>query len=412
MKNLALIWQLGWRFLRTRHSNRFISVISLSSIIGVALGVTVLILVLSAMNGFERELKERLLAVVPQAELIAVDSPILDWQTMAADALSEPGVEAAAPFTLVEGLLQKGEKLKGVSVRGVDPQLERRVSDARRYMPAAAWQSLAGEGAPLVLGKALASELELKLGDRVTLLVPRPTSQGQRPPKRVVFTLTGLFDLGGEIDRTMAFTSLGKASQIRDFGQGVGGLRLKLVDLFDAPGVIRAVGYRQTHYLYLNDWTRTQGHLYADIQLIRSLMYLVLVLMVAVASFNIICSLVMAVRDKQAEIAILRTMGLERRAVMGAFLVQGALTGLTGCLLGAALGSALGWRLSDLVRALEQSLGVTLLSGEVYFIDFLPSQLIWSDVVTVTLLAFLVTVLASLYPAWQAARQEPAQALR
>ncbi|SDI84640.1 lipoprotein-releasing system permease protein [Ferrimonas sediminum] len=411
MSRMSLVWGLGWRFLRTRHSNRFISFISVSSIVGVALGVTVLILVLSAMNGFERELKERLLAVVPHAEMIAVEAPIMDWHTMAAEAAIHKEVVASAPFTLVNGLLQKGDKLKGVSVRGVMPQWEQQVSEADHYMSSEAWQSLSASGKPLVLGKALAQQLKLEVGDRVTLMVPRPQSQGRRPPQRVVFTVTGLFDLGGEIDRTMAFTSLAVASEIRGFGDGVGGLRLKLDDLFAAPAVIRAVGYEQTHYLYLNDWTRTQGHLYSDIQLIRTLMYLVLVLMVAVASFNIICSLVMAVQDKQAEIAILRTMGLSRKAVMGAFVIQGALTGLTGCVLGAVLGSALAWRLSDLIRGLEQALGVKLLSGDVYFIDFLPSQLMLSDVVSVTCVAFVVTVLASLYPAWQAAKQEPAQAL-
>lgn len=411
MNQFALAWQLGWRFLRARNNNQFISFISLSSIVGVALGVLVLIVVLSAMNGFERELKQRLLAVVPHAELVAVDSPITDWRAMAADAEQEDSVVATAPFTLVNGLLMKGDTLKGISVRGIDPELESKVSAASDYMSDEAWRSLATDNRPLVLGKVLAKELGLALGDKVTLLVPRALHEGRRPPKREVFTLTGVFDLGGEIDRTTAFTNLGSASTIRQFGDGVGGVRLALADVFDAPSTVRRIGYRQDHYLYLNDWTRTQGHLYSDIQLIRMLMYVVLVLMVAVASFNIICSLVMSVRDKRSEIAILRTMGLGRKAVLLAFVIQGALTGLTGCLIGAVLGSALAWRLSSLLAYLEQLFGITILSGEVYFIDFLPSELILSDVLTVSAIAFVVTLIASLYPAWQAAKQEPARAL-
>ncbi|MBY5993866.1 lipoprotein-releasing ABC transporter permease subunit LolE [Ferrimonas balearica] len=406
-----LPWQIGWRFLRARNDNRFVSFISLSSVVGVALGVAVLILVLSAMNGFERELKDRLLAVVPHAEMTAIDTPIVDWPAMVQAAEAEPGVTAAAPFVLIEGLLQRGEVMKPVALRGVLPEWERSVSDAHRYMSDAAWQSLAEPEPNLVLGKALAQALGVEVGDRVSLLLPKAGNSPLAGYRTQFLTVSGLFDLGGEIDRTVAFTNLGAAAEMAQLGEGVSGVRIRAEDLFGAPQLIRNIGFAQLHPLYLTDWTRTQGHLYSDIQLIRTLTYLVLVLVVAVASFNIICSLVMSVRDKQAEIAILRTMGMSQRGILTSFMVQGVVTGALGCVIGAALGSLLAWKLSEVMAALESLFGIRFLSGDIYFIDFLPSQLHAQDVASVSLLAFLVTLVATWYPAWQASRLHPAQVL-
>ncbi|MBW3140303.1 lipoprotein-releasing ABC transporter permease subunit LolE [Halomonas denitrificans] len=406
-----LALQIGWRFLRARNNNRFVSFISLSSVVGVALGVTVLILVLSAMNGFERELKDRLLAVVPHAEMTAIDTPIVDWPAMVQSAEAEPGVAAAAPFVLIEGMLQKGDTMKPVALRGVLPKWEKDVSDAHRFMSDSAWNSLSDNQPNLVLGKALATQLGVEVGDRISLLLPRAGAGPLAGYRTRHLTITGLFDLGGEIDRTVAFTNLAAAAELAGMGDGVSGVRIRADNLFEAPQLIRNIGFAQHHPLYLTDWTRTQGHLYSDIQLIRTLTYLVLVLVVAVASFNIICSLVMSVRDKQAEIAILRTMGMGRRGILQSFMVQGALTGLLGCLIGAALGSILAWKLSDLMAALERLFGIRFLSGDIYFIDFLPSELHWQDVASVSLLAFAVTLVATWYPAWQASRLQPAQVL-
>ncbi|SHI14336.1 lipoprotein-releasing ABC transporter permease subunit LolE [Ferrimonas marina] len=409
-KPLAL--QIGWRFLRTRTSNGFVSFISLSSVVGITLGVAVLILVLSAMNGFERELRDRLLAVVPHGELVAMDGNLEGWPELVADAASEPGVEAAAPFVLIEGLLQRGDVMKPVSLRGVLPQWERQVSAAAQFMDEAAWQSLEQDEPVLVLGQALAQSLSVSVGDRVSLLMPSAGDNPLSAPRNVVFTVSGLFDLGGEIDRTAAFTNMARAADIAGLTAGASGVRIKVTDLFEAQQLVHNIGYRQAQYLLLSNWTRTQGHLYSDIQLVRMLTYLVLVLVVAVASFNIICSLVMSVRDKQAEIAILRTMGMSRGGILASFMVQGAATGAFGCLLGAIIGSLLAWKLSDLMAWIESALGINFLSGDVYFIDFLPSQLIWQDVVSVSLLAFVVTLIATWYPAWQASRLHPAQALQ
>ncbi|MBY5922227.1 lipoprotein-releasing ABC transporter permease subunit LolE [Ferrimonas balearica] len=403
--------QIGWRFLRARNNNRFVSFISLSSVVGVALGVAVLILVLSAMNGFERELKDRLLAVVPHAELTAIDAPIVDWPAMVQDAESEPGVSAAAPFVLIQGMLQKGDTMKPVALRGVLPQWEEKVSGAHRFMNDTAWNSLNENRPNLVLGKALAAQLGVEVGDRISLLLPKPGNRPLAGYRTKTLTITGLFDLGGEIDRTVAFTNLAAAAELAGLGDGVSGVRIRAENLFEAPQLIRNIGFAQQHPLYLTDWTRTQGHLYSDIQLIRTLTYLVLVLVVAVASFNIICSLVMSVRDKQAEIAILRTMGMSRRGILQSFMVQGAVTGLLGCVIGALLGSLLAWKLSDLMAGLERLFGIRFLSGDIYFIDFLPSELHLQDVISVSLLAFAVTLVATWYPAWQASRLQPAQVL-
>ncbi|MBY6188419.1 lipoprotein-releasing ABC transporter permease subunit LolE [Marinobacter hydrocarbonoclasticus] len=407
----SLSWQIGWRFLRARNHNRFVSFISLSSVVGVALGVAVLILVLSAMNGFERELKERLLAVVPHAELTAIDTPIVDWPAMVQDAEAEAGVAAAAPFVLIQGMLQKGDTLKPVSVRGVLPEWEEKVSGAHRFMSDDAWNSLNDNQPNVVLGKALAAQMGVEVGDRISLLMPRGGNSPLAGYKTQFLTVSGLFDLGGEIDRTVAFTNLGAAAELAGLGEGVTGVRIRADNLFEAPQLIRNIGFAQQHPLYITDWTRTQGHLYSDIQLIRTLTYLVLVLVVAVASFNIICSLVMSVRDKQAEIAILRTMGMARRGILQTFMVQGALTGLLGCLIGAVMGSLLAWKLSALMAGLERLFGIRFLSGDIYFIDFLPSELHWQDVLSVSVLAFAVTLVATWYPAWQASRLQPAQVL-
>ncbi|WP_028117357.1 lipoprotein-releasing ABC transporter permease subunit LolE [Ferrimonas senticii] len=405
-KRLAL--QIGWRFWRGRNNNGFVSFISLSSVVGIALGVAVLIVVLSAMNGFERELKDRLLAVVPHGEFIAGDGALQDWQGLAAAAMAAPEVVAAAPVVPIQGLLQRGNEMKPVQLRGIDIGLEDKVSAVHQFVDSQGWKSLASGDANVVLGGGLAKMLNAKVGDRVSLLVP--SSDGRQGPKRQVLTVTGLFELGGEIDRALAFTSLNTAMSIAGLSNP-NGVRIKLDNLFEAPAVVRKIGFAQNEYLILQDWTRTQGHLYSDIQLVRMLTYLVLVLVVAVASFNIICSLVMAVRDKQHEIAILRTMGMSRSGILTGFVVQGALIGAIGCLLGALLGSLLAWRLPQLVAWLEQQFGVTVLSGDVYFIDFLPSQLHATDVAMVTIIAFVVTVIATLYPAWQASRMQPASVL-
>ncbi|MBL4814329.1 MAG: FtsX-like permease family protein, partial [Shewanella sp.] len=285
------------------------------------------------------------------------------------------------------------------------------------FMSKETWSKLAkGDENNIVLGKGLADSLDLSVGDSLSLYMP-DVSRQSRESKRIAsakshrFVVAGVFELGGELDLTTAYIPMKYAASILGMGQGVSGVRIKVEQVFEAPRLIRELGYSQDQYLYLSDWTRTQGNLYQDIQLVRVVMYLVLALVIAVACFNIVSTLVMAVRDKQSEIAILLTMGMKRASIMMIFIVQGALNGVLGCVLGGVFGAIIADNLSTIAKGIENILGIKLLSADVYFIDFLPSELILSDVFTVLLLAFIMSLLATIYPAWKASQTQPAMAL-
>ncbi len=421
MERLLSLW-IGWRFYMARQSNSFISFISFASTAGITLGVSVLILVLSAMNGFEEQLETRLLGVVPQAELVGVDAAINDWRQMTRDALAIPGIVGAAPFVQMQGLVQKQGGFHGLKVYGIDSSLENNVSTLNEFVASQDWQKLDStsphyQANGILLGKSLAHKLGLKVGDTLALYSPSTQKQNASGAKRLGkakshrFVVIGLFELGGEIEQSIAYVPLAYAAKLQGLGDGVTGVRIKVDDVFSAPRLIRELGYSQQQYLYMSDWTRSQGHLYNDIQLVRSIMYLVLALVIAVACFNIVSTLVMAVRDKESEIAILMTMGLKRAQVMTIFVFQGALNGLLGSILGAVIGVILAINLSSVASAIESLLGIQFLSGDIYFIDFLPSKLIVSDVFIVTGLALLMSLLATLYPAWRASKTAPARAL-
>ncbi|MPY21663.1 lipoprotein-releasing ABC transporter permease subunit LolE [Shewanella psychropiezotolerans] len=416
MSRLLSIW-VGWRFYLARQSNSFISFISFASTAGIALGVAVLIVVLSAMNGFERELENRLLGVVAHGELTGVNEPIAHWQKIANDAEKIPGILASAPFIRLQGLVQKPGGFQGLSVLGIDTEKEQKVSVISDFMSKETWLKLAkGDENNIVLGKGLADSLGLSVGDSLSLYMPDVSHQS-RESKRIAsakshrFVVAGVFELGGELDLTTAYIPMKYAASILGMGQGVSGVRIKVEQVFEAPRLIRELGYSQEQYLYLSDWTRTQGNLYQDIQLVRVVMYLVLALVIAVACFNIVSTLVMAVRDKQSEIAILLTMGMKRASIMMIFIVQGALNGVLGCVLGGVFGAIIADNLSSIAKGIEHILGIKLLSADVYFIDFLPSELLLSDVFTVLLLAFIMSLLATIYPAWKASKTQPAIAL-
>lgn len=409
-----LALSIGWRFYRARQSNSFISFISFASTAGIALGVAVLIVVLSAMNGFERELEQRLLGVIPQADIVGVNEPITDWQAVADTAQQIQGIRGAAPFIRMQGLVQKPGGFQGLSVVGIEPKDEINVSTLAQFMSDESWQSLSQDENHIVLGKSLLKKLGLELGDTVALYVQdaNPDTAGNlRAAKSHRFVVSGMYSLGGELELTTAYIPMRYAAQILNMNSGVTGVRISVDNVFDAPAKVRELGYAQKQSVYISDWTRTQGHLYQDIQLVRTIMYLVLVLVIGVACFNIISTLVMAVRDKASEIAILMTMGLSRLAIMGIFMVQGALNGLLGCGLGGIIGISIALNLSDIAKAIERLFDIELLSADVYFVDFLPSQLHSSDAVLVIAMAFVMSLIATLYPAWKASQISPAQAL-
>ncbi len=398
------------RFRKAKQRNRFISFISASSTLGIGLGVAVLILILSVMNGFDQALRNELLSVVPHIEYRAVEPPLRDWQTLRTDLAQREGVEAAAPFISFNAMLERHNQLKAASVRGIDLDEELQVSAIERYL-------LPEPAATLVdndiwLGAGLAAALQLAVGDTVLVMVPKMNSSGrwQAPSKRLM-TVKRLIKMGGQLDEALAMISLDTAREMVGWQQGVQGIRLMVTDVMEAPTLSRRIGFSLDQYLYIDDWTRSQGHLYQDIQLVRSIVYLVLSLVIAVASFNIVSTLVMEVQDKQGEIAILQTMGAKPSTIMAIFVFQGSLNGVLGAVAGAVVGVLLCKLLPLLSQLLEQIRGQKLLDGEIYFIDHLPVLIQPSDVAIAVAVAICASVLATLYPAWRATRVAPATVL-
>lgn len=379
----------------------------------------VLIVVLSAMNGFERALATHLLSIVPHAEVLAVNKPINKWPENVAFIQQHPNVIAAAPFIKTQGMMQKSAALKGVEIRGVDVMLEQQVSAISRYMVAGNWQDLTLENG-VVIGAGIARKLSAQVGDKVQLLLPPVNSNNSQASANKQFpvpmtqqaTIVGIFKFGGTIDGTQVFINLTKASELVGYQPDeVQGIRLKVDDVFSAPQIVRDVAFNFDFYVYMLDWTRSHGHLFNDIQLVRLVMFIVLVLVIAVASFNIVSTLIMAVNEKKSDIAILKTMGAKSSTIMTSFMFQGLMNGIVGCVLGASLGILISLNLTDIIRAIEMTLSVEFLSSDVYFIDFLPTLLRQQDVINTVITALTMSLLATIYPAWRATKVEPAQVL-
>ena len=412
MKSLLPL-TIGWRFYRARQSNGFIGFISFASTAGIALGVAVLILLLSAMNGFERELEQRLLGVVSHGELLSVNEPLHDWQGIAETAKQMTEIVATAPFIRLQGLVQKPGGFQGIELTGIEPEFELHVSTLAEFMSTDSWNALDEPVNNIVLGRSLLDKLGLSVGDTLSMYTPDMSQSNKlSAAKSHRFIVAGVYDLGGEIESTQAYVSMSYLAKVLKIPQGSAtGLRITVSNVFSAPRITRDLGYAQNQYLHLNNWTRSQGHLYQDIQLVRMVMYLVLALVIAVACFNIVSTLVMAVRDKSAEIAILMTMGLKRGAVMAIFIMQGGLNGLLGCSIGAIIGVILATNLSTFASFIEQSFGIQLLASDIYFIDFLPSELQQQDVIVVVGMGLVMSLLATIYPAYKATKIAPASAL-
>ncbi len=405
---------IGLRYTRAKRRNHFISFISLISMLGIALGVTALIVVLSVMNGFQTELRGRILAVVSHVQISGANGDMADWEAVAALSASEPRVLAAAPYVQEQAMLSFGQSVRGAIVRGILPEMEDKVADFRSHIKAGSLDSLTPEAFNIVLGSELARALGVFVGDKVTLIAP----QGVVTPAGVVprlktFTVSGLFEVGMfEYDSGLALIRLEDAQRLYRLEDRVSGVRLKLDDLFKAPQVVRQLANRLNTAAYLSDWTRSHANFFRAVQIEKNMMFIILSLIVAVAAFNIVSTLVMAVTDKQADIAILRTLGASPSSIMGIFMVQGALIGFIGLALGVAGGVALALNVDVVVPFIERVLGTELMSKEVYYISSLPSELQWGDVLTITGLSFILSLVATLYPSWRASRVNPAEALR
>ncbi|BCR24213.1 lipoprotein-releasing ABC transporter permease subunit [Aquipseudomonas alcaligenes] len=406
---------IGVRYTRAKRRSLFVSFISLTSIIGLALGVLVMIVVLSVMNGFDREMRDRVLGMVPHATLDSA-TPIQDWRTIGEGLQRHPQVAAIAPFTQMQGLLTNNGQVQKVLVNAIDPVEEAKVSIIGDYFREGSLDSLQAGGFGILIGDLAAKKLGLAIGDKVTFVAPEvAVTPAGMFPRMKRFTVVGIFHVGaGEIDGHVVMAHVQDAGRLLRLKPGeVQGIRLKLHDLFQAPQVAweLATLLREQDF-YARDWTRTHGNLYQAIRMEKTMIGLLLLLIVAVAAFNIISTLVMVVTDKKSDIAILRTLGATPRQIMATFMVQGSVIGIVGTLVGGMLGVLAALNVSAAIKGLESLLGIQFLNAEVYFIDYLPSQVQGLDVALVCGAALVLSFLATLYPAWRAARTQPAEALR
>jgi len=405
---------IGLRYTRARRRNHFVSFISLSSMLGIALGVAALITVLSVMNGFQEELRQRILGVVAHLTVEGEAGPLEGWRRLLGRLEGLAHVRGVAPYVRGEGMLRAGGASAGVILRGVDPALEPRVSDLAGEVVAGDLAALRPGGWGIVLGQALAARLGVWVGDRVVLMVPQATvTPAGLLPRLRRLTVVGVFEAGMyEYDSALALMHLEDATRLLRLGDGVTGLRLRLDELFRAPALARRLAAELGPSYAVGDWTERHANFFKAVRMEKTVMFVILTLIVAVAAFNIVSTLVMVVRDKEADIAVLRTLGATPRQVMGVFVVQGSVLGVAGTLLGVAGGVALALHVEQVVQALEGLLGVRFLPADVYYISELPSRLDWGDVGRITAVSLLLSVSATLYPAWRAARVQPAEALR
>lgn len=407
---------VGLRYTRAKRRNHFISFISLTSMIGIALGVAALIVVLSVMNGFQQELRTRILGVASHLQVTGVNNTLTDWPALASEVETQPHVQAVAPYIMAQGMLSYGQAVQGVLVRGILPQQENKVAELGNHMRAGSLDNLQAGEFGIVLGAELARSLGVLIGDKVVLLAP----QGQFTPTGVVprikqFRVVGLFEVGMyEYDAGLALIHMQDAAKLYRMPDAVSGLRLKLDDLFDAPAIAQQLAgeLNQSGNYFISDWTQQHANFFRAVQLEKRVMFIILALIVAVAAFNIVSTLVMAVTDKRADIAIMRTFGASPRSIMYIFIVQGALIGVIGTVSGAIFGVIVALNIETIVPFIENLFSVQFLAKDVYYISDLPSQLLWPDVVVITVMSFVLSLLATLYPSWRAAKTNPAEALR
>jgi lipoprotein-releasing system permease protein len=405
---------IGLRYTRAKRRNHFISFIALTSMLGIILGVMALITVLSVMNGFEKELRNRILGVVAHATVSEPDGTIHDWAALQSKLAHAPHVLGAAPYIDGEGMLSGKQGVSGTMIRGVLPAAEKGVSDIGAKMAAGRLDNLHPGGFGIVLGKELALRLGVWVGDKVTLVTPQTTvTPAGILPRLKRFTVVGVFEVGMyEYDNGLALLDLQDAATLFRLGDRVSGIRLKLDDLLRAPVIAREISRTLAPGYVVSDWTQQHVNFFRAVQMEKTVMFVILLLIVAVAAFNIVSTLVMMVRDKEADIAVLRTLGATPGSIMAIFIVQGSVIGMVGTLLGGIAGVLLALNVETIVPMIEHLFHVEFLSANVYYISELPSDLEWSDVIRICSVSLVLSLVATLYPAWRAARTQPAEALR
>jgi len=405
---------VGLRYTRAKRRTHFISFISSASMVGIALGVWALIVVLSVMNGFQHELRARILGVAAHVQMQGFEGGLANWRDVAREASANPAVVAAAPYVNQQGLIANEGHVQGALVRGVLPQDEDRVADIGRHMKVGELADLQSGRFGIVLGSELAYAVGARMGEKIVLVSP----QGQVTPAGILprikqFTVVGIFEVGMyEYDAGLALIHLEDAQRLYRLEDRVSGVRLKLADLFDAPAVARELTRSLSADVVVMDWTRSHANFFRAVQIEKRVMFIILTLIVAVAAFNLVSSLVMTVTDKQSDIAILRTLGATPASILQIFVVQGSLIGVVGTLLGTVSGVITALNIETVVPAIERIFDVHFLAPDVYYISDLPSELQWADVVTVGGVSLLLSLVATLYPSYRAARVNPAEALR
>jgi lipoprotein-releasing system permease protein len=405
---------IGGRYVRSRSANSFVSLISAISMLGIAIAVAVLIIVLSVVNGFERELKDRLLAMTSHASIEGVEGELEGWRELQETAARNPRVVSSAPYVNGQALLVFGEQLSGAELRGIDPLREQAVSGVAGLMVEGELTSLEPGEFNIVLGVELANEMALGIGDKVTVTL----AEGIVTPAGVVprtkrFTVSGIYRVGMyEFDRRLAFINMGDAQKLYRKRDTVSGVRLSVTDIFDAGAIVREVALENGALVLISDWTRRHVNFFRSIQITKSILFVILLLVIAVAAFNIVSTLVMVVKEKQADIAILRTVGARPSSILRIFVTQGSVIGIVGTLAGVLFGVLLATNLETVVTHLEALFGIKFLAADVYFISDLPSEPRAGDVLRIASIALVLALVSTLYPAWVAARTAPAEALR
>jgi len=404
---------IGLRYVRAKRRNHFISFISLTSMLGVGLGVMALITVLSVMNGFEKELTDRILGMASHATVVERGKSLADWETLAAEIEHYPGIIGVAPYLHAEGMLTHAKSVNGTIVRGILPEEEPKVSVIADRMIEGKFSNLVAGEFDILLGKELARALGVTIGDKVTLIAPQANiTPAGILPRLKRFTVAGIFEIGmHEFDSALALIHMDDAMRLfrKD---GPTGLRLKTDNILTAPAVSRTIVEQLPGYFWVTDWTQRHSNFFRALKTEKTVMFFILTLIVAVAAFNIISTLVMTVTDKQADIAVLRTIGISPKSILAIFMIQGTLIGVVGILFGIVSGIWLASNVETIIPAIEEFFNIKFLSADVYYISDLPSDMHWSDVITISIVAFIFSILATIYPALRAAHTQPAEALR
>lgn len=406
---------IGLRYTRAKRRNHFISFISLMSMFGIALGVIVLITVLSVMNGFDREIKNRVFSMWPPMTISSMSGSVSNWKDLEKTLLNNPEITAVAPYINGEVLLTNSNQVQPALINGIDPQAEKQISELNQKMVLGNLDVLAPNKFGIVIGEELASRLDVTIGDKITVITPQVSlSPAGVIPRYKRFTVTGIFRAGSGFgfDMALAYINLSDAQKLFQFGSNVSGVHASIKDVYNAPQLSTELSQQLTPTARIMNWTDQFGAFFHAVKLEKTMMFFILLLIIAVAVFNLVCTLVMVVNDKESDIAILRTYGATPRTIMSIFVVQGAIVGIIGTLLGIVGGIALALNVTQIVKWIEEVFHVHFLSSSVYFVNYLPSELLWQDVIKISMAALVLSLIATIYPAWRASRTEPVEALR